>query len=150
MMAIYQGARARVVVPGARVRGLRRRDDWPRDTDGGRTTVRFPGRRAAVPIERRRRRVTTRARRSVRPAAGLLAVIAAALLFGLVHLTYTLQGAAVRHGIDGSLQERAQLLREIQSQEGVIAHWGSEPQVVDWAQQYGLDRLGSTVHVPSR
>lgn len=132
-MAAYQGARTRVAPPLLRP-GVPARH----------------ARRAALPVERRPLRITARAQRRVRPTAAVLAVIVGALLLGLVHLTYTLQAAAVRHGTGVLLEERARLMREIQSQEGIIAFWSSESQVMEWAQQHGLDRLGGTLRVPSR
>ncbi len=122
-MAVYQGTRQQVLLPGAR--------------------------RAVGPVERRPRRTTSRAQRRVRPVALILVGIVAAFLLGLVHLTQTLQAAAVRYEIDSLRAEQAQLHREIQTQLGTIARWGSEPQVLEWAQQNGLSRLGGKIHVPS-
>lgn len=122
-MAVYQAVRVRAVAlpPGAR------------------------------PISTRRAaRITVRARRRLRPVAMVLAGILVAFLFGLVYLTQTLQAGVTNYQIDNLLNERLQLQQELRSQQGAAAQWGSEPQVVEWAQQQGLHRLGGILRVPAR
>jgi hypothetical protein len=131
-MAVYGGTRPAILVPDSR------RAHAP------------AGRRAAAPADRRAIRRAARARRGVRPVGVALAIVVSIFLLGLVHLTYTLQAGAIRSDIDSLMAEGDRLRREIQSQEGTVARWGSEPQVMDWAQQHGLDRLGGTIRVPSR
>jgi hypothetical protein len=80
----------------------------------------------------------------------VLAGILVAFLFGLVYLTQTLQAGVTGYSIDNLLNERQQLHQELQSQQGAVAQWGSEPQVVQWAQQHGLNRLGGTIRVAAR
>jgi hypothetical protein len=90
------------------------------------------------------------------PLAGLrltiiaLALITAATALGLVYLGQTLAAASDRYAIDTLLVERQQLLQTLRSQEGAIVRSGSEPEVIQWAQQQGLDRLGGTVRIPVR
>lgn len=122
-MAVYQGARTRsVTIPaGARPVAARRAQDIP-----------------------------ARARRRLRPVAFVLAGILVAFLLALVYLTQTLQSGVTNYQIDNLLSERQQLQHELHSQQGAVAQWGSEPQVVQWAQQQGLNRLGSTLRVAAR
>jgi hypothetical protein len=122
-MAVYQGARLHAVALPAGARPL---------------------------AERRAARIPVRARRRLRPTALALAGVLVAFLLGLVSLTQTLQATATNYQIDSLLIDRQRLQQELQSQQGAIAQWGSEPQVVQWAQQEGLNRLGGKVHVPAR
>jgi hypothetical protein len=71
-------------------------------------------------------------------------------LFGLVYLTQTLHAASYQYRIDSLLSEREHLLRELKSQRGTVARLGAEPLVIQWAQQQGLDRLGSRLRVRAR
>jgi ABC-type Fe3+ transport system permease subunit len=122
-MAVYQGARMRTVTIPAGARPV-------------------AARRAA--------HIPARARRRLRPVAFVLAGVLFAFLLGLVYLTQTLQAGVTNYQIDNLLNERQQLQRELQSQQGAVAQWGSEPQVVQWAQQQGLNRLGGQIRVPAR
>ena len=138
-MAVYQGTRPQVLIPGG-----------GRATAPAATRVRAPSaRRAAAPVERRSRRRTLRAQRQVRPVAMVMAIIISGFVLGLIHLTQTLQAGAVEHELVRLQAERLQLERDIQTLGGTVIRWGSEPQVVDWAQQNGLDRLGGTIRVPA-
>ena len=122
-MAVYQGARTRSVTIPAGARPIAARRTQP---------------------------IPARARRRLRPVAFVLAGILLAFVLGLVYLTQALQAGVTGYGIDNLLIERQQLQQELQSQQGAVAQWGSEPQVVQWAQQQGLNRLGGTVRVPAR
>lgn len=122
-MAVYQGARLRSVAIPAGARAV-------------------AARRAA--------RIPARARRRLRPVALVLAGILVAFLLGLVYLTQTLQAGVTNYQIDNLLTERHRLQQELQSQQGSVAQWGSEPQVVQWAQQGGLNRLGGKIRVAAR
>lgn len=122
-MAVYQGARMRAVTIPAGARPV-------------------AARRAA--------HIPARARRRMRPVAFVLAGVLFAFLLGLVYLTQTLQAGVTNYQIDNLLNVRQQLQRELQSQQGAVAQWGSEPQVVQWAQQQGLNRLGGKIRVPAR
>lgn len=130
-MAVYQGTRPRAVLPSARP--LRRPA----------TSVRH-----AAPLERRSRRARSHARRRASPV--LLALVAVLCLFmiGLVYLTQVLQVGALDMEVNRLLSERDRLSREIQSQQSTIARWAAAPQVIDWAQQHGLDPLGDKLRVP--
>ena len=122
-MAVYQGARMRTVTIPAGARPV---------------------------AARRASQIPARARRRLRPVAFVLAGVLVAFLLGLVYLTQTLQAGVTNYQIDNLLNERQQLQRELQSQQGAVAQWGSEPQVVQWAQQQGLNRLGGKIRVPAR
>jgi ABC-type Fe3+ transport system permease subunit len=122
-MAVYQGARIRAL-------GL---------PSGARPVA-----------ARRSSRIPARARRRLRPVAFVFAGILVAFLLGLVYLTQTLQAGVTNYQIDSLLIERQRLQQELQSQKGSIAQWGSEPQVIQWAQQQGLNRLGGKIRVPAR
>jgi hypothetical protein len=95
-------------------------------------------------------RTTSAERARTRVAATLLATIGVATLLGVLYLTQTLRATAARYEIDSLLREQQALRRELQSQEGVIAHWGSQARVVEWAVQRGLDRLGGRIRVSAR
>jgi hypothetical protein len=94
--------------------------------------------------------VDLRVRSRLRPAAVVLGVIIVATMLGLVYLTQTLAAASARYSVDRLLVDRETLMRTLTSQEGRIVLWGSEAQVVQWAQREGLDRLGGTVRVRAR
>ena len=91
----------------------------------------------------------TRAARRVRPVAFVLAAILVAFLLGLVYLTQTLQAGVTNYQIDNLLIERQQLQQELQSEQGA-ARSGARAQVIQWAQQHGLTRLGGKIRVPAR
>jgi hypothetical protein len=86
----------------------------------------------------------------VRPVTVVLAGILVAFLLGLVYLTQTLQAGVANYQIDNLMIERRQLQQELQSEQGEAAQWGSESQVVEWAQQQGLTRLGNRIRVPAK
>jgi hypothetical protein len=122
-MAVYEGARLRAVAIPTGARPI---------------------------AARRASRIPARARRRLRPVAFVFAGILVAFLLGLVYLTQTLQAGVTNYQIDSLLIERQRLQQEIQSQKGSIAQWGSEPQVVQWAQQEGLNRLGGKLRIAAR
>jgi hypothetical protein len=105
----------------------------------------------ARPVEQRRvGRIPVRGRTRVRPVTMVLAGILIAFLLGLVYLTQTLQAGVANYQIDNLMIERQQLQRELQSQLGEAAQWGSESQVVEWASQHELTRLGGRIRVPAK
>lgn len=69
-------------------------------------------------------------------------------VLGLLYLTQTLQAGAIEHELGLLSSERGQLIRDLRNQEGLLLRWGSEPFLLDWAQQHGLDQLGGKVRVP--
>jgi hypothetical protein len=79
-----------------------------------------------------------------------MAGVLVALLLGLVYLGQTVQLAATNYEVDRLLRERDDLGRQVQTLEATVARWGSEPLVLDWAQQVGLDSLGTRIRVPAR
>lgn len=101
-------------------------------------------------VQRRHARIPERARRRGRPVTVVLAVIVVLLFFGLLYLTQTLQAAVTSYQISNLLLDRQTLQQELQSQQGDVAQWGSEPQVLGWAGQEGLLRLGKPLRLPSR
>jgi hypothetical protein len=100
--------------------------------------------------ERRVTRIPARGRTHVRPVTMVLAGILVAFLLALVYLTQTLQAGVANYQIDNLMIERRQLQHELQSELGEAAQWGSESQVVEWAQQHGLTRLGNRIRVPAK
>jgi hypothetical protein len=78
-----------------------------------------------------------------RPRTALLGigVVGAVLLAVLFYLSQTFQAAAARYELDTLAAERETLLQELRSQDGVVTRWGSEPVVVQWAQDASLDLL---------
>jgi hypothetical protein len=86
----------------------------------------------------------------LRPSAILLATVIVATMLGLVYVTQVLAAQNARYAVDRLLVEREALMRTLASQEAVIVQWGSEAQVVQWAQREGLDPLGSVVRVKAR
>jgi hypothetical protein len=121
-MAVYQGTRVPVAaLPGAR------------------------------PIAARRQsRVTPRAHRRMRPVTGVIGVILVALLVGLVFLTQTLQAAVTNYQIDRLLQERQDLVQQLQSQQGLLAQAVAPPAIQLWASQHNLVSHPHPLRVPSR
>ncbi len=105
---------------------------------------------ARAVVARRHARIPERARRRGRPVIIVLAVIVVVLFFGLLYLTQTLQAAVTSYQISNILLERQTLQQELQSQQGDVAQWGSEPQVLGWAGQEGLLRLGNKLRLPAR
>lgn len=77
-----------------------------------------------------------------RTAALGIAAVAAVLLAVLFYLSQTFQAAAARYELDTLATERAVLLQELRSQDGIVTRWGSEGEVVQWAQDADLDPLG--------
>lgn len=77
-----------------------------------------------------------------RTAALGIASVAAVLVAVLFYLSQTFQAAAARYQLDTLASEREVLLQELRSQDGVVTRWGSEPVVVQWAQDADLDWLG--------
>jgi hypothetical protein len=92
----------------------------------------------------------SRAGRRAHPIGLLMAGVLVALLLGLVYLGQTVQLAATNYEVDSLLLERDDLGRQVQTLEATVARWGSEPLVLDWAQQVGLDSLGTRIRVPAR
>ncbi len=130
-MAVYQGTRPRAVLPT--VRPLSRR---------------APGARHAAPLERRSPRARSRAGRRASPVLFALVGVVGVFMVGLVYLTQMLQVGALDVEVNRLLVEREAISREIQNQQGTIAQWGAAPQVIDWANQHGLDPLGGKLRVP--
>jgi hypothetical protein len=105
----------------------------------------------ARPVSQRRAGpIPVRGRTHVRPVTMVLAAILVAFLLGLVYLTQTLQAGVANYQIDNLMIERRTLQQELQSELGEAAQWGSESQVVEWAQQHGLTRLGNRIRVPAQ
>ena len=99
---------------------------------------------------RRRLSRPARAGRRSHPVGLLMAGVLVLFLIGLVYLGQTIQLAATNYEVDRLLLERDDLGRQVQTLEATVARWGSEPLVLDWAQQVGLDSLGTRIRVPAR
>ena len=78
-----------------------------------------------------------------RTAALGIAIVAAVLVATLFYLSQTFQVAAARYELDTLATEREALLQELRSQDGFVTQAWPDPVVVQWAQDAGLDRLGS-------
>jgi hypothetical protein len=76
-----------------------------------------------------------------RTAAFGIASVAVVLLAVLFYLSQSFQAAAARYELDTLAAEREVLLHELLRQDGVVAQRGSEPIVVQWAEDADLDRL---------
>lgn len=85
-----------------------------------------------------------------RTAAAGIASVAVVLLAVLFYLSQTFQVAAARYELDQLATERETLLQELRSQDGMVARWGSEPVVTQWAQAADLDWLGRRQRVGAR
>jgi hypothetical protein len=94
--------------------------------------------------------VDARMRGRLRPSAIMLASLIVATMLGLVYLTQVLAAQNARYAVDRLLVERETLMRTLASQEATIVQWGSEAQVVQWAQREGLDPLGAVLRVKAR
>lgn len=94
--------------------------------------------------------VDARIRGRLRPSAILLATLIVATMLGLVYVTQVLAAQNARYAVDRLLVDRQALMRTLSSQEASIVQWGSEAQVVQWAQREGLDRLNDLVRVKAR
>lgn len=77
-----------------------------------------------------------------RTAALGIASVAGVLLAVLFYLSQNLQVAAARYELDTLATERAALLQELRSQDGVVTQAGSVSNVVTWAQAADLEELG--------
>jgi hypothetical protein len=113
-----------------------------------------PAIRTAVPVTRTVvtpwSSVDASIRGRLRPSAILLATLIIGTMLGLVYLTQVLAAQNARYAVDRLLVEREALMRTLASQEASIVQWGSEAQVVQWAQREGLDRLGAVLTVKAR
>jgi hypothetical protein len=105
------------------------------------------------PVTLGRRRPLSRPTRSggrAHPVGLLMAAVAVLFVIGIVYLGQTARLAAMSYEVDRLVLERDSLSRQVQTLEATVARWGSEPLVLDWAQQAGLDVLGAKVRVPAR
>jgi len=100
--------------------------------------------------ERRRIARPSRASRRSHPMGLLMAVVVMLFVIGMVYLGQTARLAATSYEVDRLVLQRDDLGRQAQTLEATVARWGSEPLVLDWAQQAGLDLLGTKVRVPAR
>jgi len=109
-------------------------------------------RQAVLPARPARRRVSTpvRAGRRSHPIGLLMAGVLVAFLLGLIYLAQTIQMAATSYQVGQLMAERDDLLRQVETVETTIIGWGSEPLVLERAQQQGLDPLGARVRIPGR
>ncbi|MFN8620914.1 MAG: hypothetical protein U0869_09250 [Chloroflexota bacterium] len=85
-----------------------------------------------------------------RPSATLLGLIIVGTMLGLVYLTQLLDAQSARYEVDRLMSERRMLVQNLTSQAGTIAQWGSEAQVVQWAQGQGYDDLGQPIRLKGR
>jgi hypothetical protein len=95
-------------------------------------------------------RISERTKGRLRPVAIVIVFVIAATALGLGYLSLTLRSAAATYQINALTSERQQLLMQTHSQQGVIARYGSETEIVQWAQRDGLSRLGGKLRLPAR
>lgn len=100
--------------------------------------------------QRRRLSQPSRIGRRSHPIGLLMAGVVVLFVIGMVYLGQTARLAATSYQVDQLLLERDDLSRQVQTIEATVARWGSEPLVLDWAQQAGLDVLGAKLRVPPR
>ncbi len=100
--------------------------------------------------QRRRLSQPSRIGRRSHPIGLLMAGVVVLFVIGMVYLGQTARLAATSYQVDQLLLQRDDLSRQVQTIEATVARWGSEPLVLDWAQQAGLDVLGAKVRVPPR
>jgi hypothetical protein len=100
--------------------------------------------------ERRRISRPARVGRRSHPMGLLMAGVVVLFVIGMVYLGQTARLAATSYQVDGLVLQRDDLSRQAQTLEATVARWGSEPLILDWAQQAGLDALGAKVRVPAR
>jgi hypothetical protein len=91
-----------------------------------------------------------RANRRAHPVGMLLAVVLVTFLLGLVYLAQNVRIAAANFEIDQALIDRDDLYRQVHTIETSMLRWGSEPVVVDRAQQLGLDQLPPGIRLTAR
>jgi hypothetical protein len=103
-----------------------------------------------VPLPRTDSGAVTRTARRKGHVTMVLVGLVTVTLVGLVYLTQILHAASYQYQIDTTHAEIVQLRQEIQSQRGAVARLGAEPRVIQWAQQQGLDPLGSRLRVRAR
>jgi hypothetical protein len=100
--------------------------------------------------QRRRLSRPARAGRRSHPIGLLMAGVVVLFVIGMVYLGQTARLAVASYEVDRLLLQRDDLSRQVRTLEATVARWGSEPLVLDWAQQAGLDALGAKVRVPAR
>ncbi len=101
-------------------------------------------------LPRRRQPVRQRARRAPNRVGLSLAAILVAFLLGLFYLTQTIGTATAGYDIDQLNDDRLQLERQLSSQQGQVAQWGSQPAIVRAAQQAGFNSLGDPLRIAAR
>ena len=124
----------------SRAVALPRTTSLPRARSGAATQT-----RAAVAPRRlsRASRVAARAH----PARSLIGGVLIAFLIGLIYLAQTVNLAATNFEIDQLGAQREDLYRQVQTAETTVLSWGSEPTVLNRAQQLGLDQLATKVRL---
>jgi hypothetical protein len=107
---------------------------------------------SARPIGGERRRVARRdrANRRAHPVGMLLAVVLVTFLLGLVYLAQNVRIAAANYRIDQALAQRDDLYRQVHTIETSVLRWGTEPVVVERAQELGLDQLPTRTRLTAR
>jgi cell division protein FtsL len=107
-------------------------------------------------MERRPRARAVRSRPQVRasgrsgPVGLTLAAIVVTFLLGLIYLSQTLHVAATNYDIDSLTAERERLEQGLRGLQTQIYRLGSEPAILQGAQDQGLGALGRPVAVQSR
>lgn len=107
---------------------------------------------AAVPKAGQRRRVSTRRRAGRRTSSvrALIGIVLVAFLLGLIYLAQTVQLMATTYQTGRLIEDRDDLARQVLTVETGVLRWGTEPTVLERAQQLGLDQLSTRVRLSAR
>jgi hypothetical protein len=79
-----------------------------------------------------------------------MGIVLVAFLLGLIYLAQIVRLSALSYETDTLVEQRDDLFRQVQTVETSILRWGTEPAVVERAQQLGLDQLPTRVRLSAR
>ncbi len=114
------------------------------------TTLPRIGARPTAATPRRSQSRTSRISARSHPARALIGGVLVAFLIGLIYLVQTIQLGATGYEIDNVAAQRDDLYRQVQTVETSVLVWGTEPTVLERAQQLGLDQIASGVRLTAR
>jgi hypothetical protein len=80
----------------------------------------------------------------------LIGAVLVLFLLGLIYVAHTVHLAATTYRTEQIVNQRDDLLRQIQTVETSVLRWGTEPTVVERAQHLGLDYLPTRVRLSAR
>lgn len=108
------------------------------------------GARPVAAPERRRVSRAERATRRAQPVRALIGVVLVVFLVGLIYLAQAVHLNATNFQIDRLVADRDDLYRQVQTVETSVLAFGTEPSVLDRAQQLGLGQLPTRVRLAAR